>query len=231
MNTFRHLSLLAALTGVVLLPLSSSGPEVPEQPSAPRMLEVTVTNLTAGQVFTPLVVASHRKGFRFFETGTSASIPLETLAEGGATGPLAMALSGSADVMDVVEAGMPLPPGQSMTLTVNAQGTFQHVSLAGMLVPTNDAFVALADVPAPLKPGTSTFYARAYDAGTEANDESCTHIPGPPMTCMGEGFNTDRTGAEGFVHVHRGIHGGGDLDASLRDWRNPVARVEIRRVP
>ena len=38
-------------------------------------------------------------------------------------------------------------------------------------------------------------------------------------------------GEEGYVHVHAGIHGIGDLDASERDWRNPVAMVTIELVP
>jgi hypothetical protein len=32
------------------------------------------------------------------------------------------------------------------------------------------------------------------------------------------------------VHIHAGMHGIGDLDASVRDWRNPVAQVTIRRI-
>jgi hypothetical protein len=35
---------------------------------------------------------------------------------------------------------------------------------------------------------------------------------------------------EGFVHVHRGMHGVGDFKAAARDWRNPVARVQVRLV-
>jgi hypothetical protein len=37
-------------------------------------------------------------------------------------------------------------------------------------------------------------------------------------------------GGEGFVHVHRGMHGIGSFKASERDWRNPVAEVRIRLV-
>ena len=36
-------------------------------------------------------------------------------------------------------------------------------------------------------------------------------------------------GEEGYVHIHAGIHGIGDLDASVRDWRNPVAEITIVR--
>jgi hypothetical protein len=37
-------------------------------------------------------------------------------------------------------------------------------------------------------------------------------------------------GEEGYVHIHAGIHGVGDLEPGMRDWRNPVARITIRRV-
>jgi len=32
------------------------------------------------------------------------------------------------------------------------------------------------------------------------------------------------------VHIRTWIHGIGDLPPEIRDWRNPVARVTIRRV-
>jgi hypothetical protein len=37
-------------------------------------------------------------------------------------------------------------------------------------------------------------------------------------------------GGEGFVHIHAGIHGIGNLEASEYDWRNPVARITVRQV-
>lgn len=67
----------------------------------------------------------------------------------------------------------------------------------------------------------------AYDAGSEPNDEQCVNIPGP--VCGGAGGSPD-TGGEGYVHIHAGIHGIGDLVAADRDWRNPVAKVVIKRV-
>jgi hypothetical protein len=101
-----------------------------------------------------------------------------------------------------------------------------------MLIPTNDAFVALNGVALPL-PGHPivTFKARAYDAGSEVNDELCTSIPGPAFAeCGGPGGGARVGGGEGFVHVHRGVHGVGNLKPSDRDWRNPVAEVRIRLV-
>ncbi|MCH6583458.1 MAG: hypothetical protein E2O37_00035 [Proteobacteria bacterium] len=71
-------------------------------------------------------------------------------------------------------------------------------------------------------------YSPAYDAGSETNDESCANIPGPPDGCTGAGVSPDDDG-EGYVHIHAGIHGISDLIAADRDWRNPVARITIRR--
>ena len=100
-----------------------------------------------------------------------------------------------------------------------------------MLLPTNDGFFAIVDAGAVDKAPVRKLRSPAYDAGTEPNDEDCDHIQGPPGVCLGEAFNPSREGAEGFVHIHEGIHGIGDLPASDWDWRNPVAQVEITRVP
>ena len=89
-------------------------------------------------------------------------------------------------------------------------------------------FFAVDGVEGPHGREVVTHYSPAYDAGTEANDELCTHIPGPPTVCQGEGFNPSR-GADNFVHIHSGIHGIGNLSAARYDWRNPVARITIRR--
>ena len=124
-----------------------------------------------------------------------------------------------------------LPAGESVTVKVRTRGQFRRVSLAGMLVPTNDAFVSLeTDLPTGLGE-SKVVYAYAYDAGTEANDELCASIPGPPYAeCGGPGGGGTVGGGEGFVHVHRGMRGVGDFDATTRDWRNPVARVTITRI-
>ena len=165
-----------------------------------------------------------------FTLGQAASVPLEQLAEAGDTGPLSMLLSGMPEVLDVTDSGAPLPPGHSTTITVTTRGQFDHISVASMLVPTNDGFFAVNGVDGPKGNNTLLLFSPAYDAGTEANDELCTNIPGPPTVCTGEGFNASRAGAEGYVHIHAGIHGIGNLVAADRDWLNPVARIAIRQV-
>ena len=186
--------------------------------------EVTVTNITRGEIFTPVLVASHGRGLRLFGLGEPAGDGLEQLAEGGDTGPLAAELQ-AAGALDVVTAGGVLPPGQSVTLRVRRDRRHGHLSVAAMLVPSNDAFFAVNGLRGP-RHHSRTVLSPAYDAGTEDNDELCVSIPGPPFICAGEGFSAG--GGEGYVYIHPGIQGSGDLVAAQHDWRNPVARIRIR---
>lgn len=221
------LSIALAVAIATLVPARMSGLQVSED--AGKRFSITVTNLTAGQTFTPILAASHRPGVKLFTLGSAASVPLEILAEAGDVAPLKTLLSSSPDVLDTADSGAPLPPGASVTLSVSTHGSFDHVSVAAMLVPTNDGFFAVNDHAGPEGEKTITLYSPAYDAGTEANDESCLHIPGPPTVCQGEGFNAARDEGN-FVHIHGGIHGIGDLKAAVYDWRNPVAQITIRRI-
>ncbi len=190
---------------------------------------VTVTNLSANQIFTPLLLVSHSADVSLFQVGSAASVELEWVAEAGNTMPLHDALVASRTTADIQTLTDVLAPGQSVTVPLATAAGMNHVSVVGMLVPTNDAFVALNGALAPQE--SATFRVPAYDSGTEANDENCMHIPGPPFACTGEGFNESREGAEGFVHIHRGIHGIMDLDASVYDWRNPVAQITLQLAP
>jgi hypothetical protein len=192
-------------------------------------LQVTVTNLTRGQIFTPILVVSHSRNKQLlFRLGKPASEELAALAEGGAVAPLADALRNKHGVKGIADSGMQLTePGHTTTVKVPAHGA-KRISLAAMLLPTNDAFVSLNNVRAPLH-GSITYTAVAYDAGSETNDELCVSIPGPPSLCNGEPLSPNDDG-EGYVHVHAGIHSIGDLDPAERDWRNPVAQVTIKRV-
>ena len=200
--------------------------------------EVTVTNLTRGQQFTPILVASHRDGVKLFNLGEPASPQLATIAEEGDPRELVNLLSGMREVKDVVtgpfsEEGI-IDPGKSATLIVKAPYPFDHISLASMLFPTNDAFIALNGVEGPRGDKELTFYSPAYDAGSERNDELCASVPGfyPECSVPGLPGNGDKPagGEEGFVHIHAGIHGVGNFLPANRDWRNPVAKITIRRV-
>lgn len=189
---------------------------------------VTVTNLTKSQIFTPVMLASHRASLSFFTLGEAASAELEILAESGNPGPLAQSLLDSGKALATSAHNNVLLPGTSVTLHITANKRNNHLSLAAMLVPTNDAFIALNGVRLPRSDKALTTYARVYDAGTETNDELCVSIPGPPFICQGEAISD--AGGEGYVYVHNGIHGIGDLNAAEFDWNNPAAKVVIQKL-
>jgi hypothetical protein len=196
-----------------------------------RGFEVTVTNLTRGQQFTPILVASHREGVRLFDLGSPASPELATPAEEGNTAPLRTLLAGMPEVQGIAGSAGLLDPGASVTISVAAGGPFDRVSVAAMLIPTNDGFFAINDAEGPNGNRILTLLSSAYDAGSEVNDELCASIPGPFFDeCGGPGGGAMVTGGEeGYVHIHAGIHGIGDMSAGARDWRNPVAQITIRR--
>ena len=189
---------------------------------------VTITNLTYSINFTPILVASHRRSLSVFEAGTPASDDLTAIAEDGDVGPLTTTLNHDEQVVDVQNSGDLLGPGESVTVIVRGNRGARYISIAAMMLPTNDGFIGLNSV-AVGRRGTQTFYSPGYDAGSEANDELCSNIPGP--TCGGIGPSVGvNDGDEGFIHVHRGMHGIGDLSAAIYDWRNPVARITVSRV-
>ena len=189
------------------------------------MYKVTITNITRGSSFTPILVASHRPGVELFTLGQAASDELAAMAEGGDTMPLEDMLLSSGRLVGTGHSAGLLGPGQSVTVEVPA-GNANRISLAAMILPTNDGFIALNGVEVP-RAGSQTFRVPGYDAGSEPNDELCASIPGP--LCGGEG-GSPNAGGEGFVHIHAGIHDIGDLNASAYDWRNPVATVTVERV-
>lgn len=198
--------------------------------------EIEITNTTKGQTFTPILVTTHASSVQLFELGDPASEALEILAEAGETGPISDALSAQGrKVGEVVTIPGLLGPGETARVEIRATSRARHLSVAAMLIPTNDTFFALDGVRLPK--WRETFAALAYDAGTEANDQSCRNIPGP--RCKGEGHSPEPSdGDEGHVYVGNGFHELGDVDAAEAevlgpfpyDWRNPVALVAVRRV-
>ena len=188
--------------------------------------KVTITNLTPGQPLAPVMAATHRPGFAFFTEGQAPSDELAMLAEAGNGQPMADKLLTLPAVTDaqVSTTGLTFP-GNSTTLTVKAKRGVDHISVAAMLGATNDAFFAIKDVPLPWGGQAVVYTAPAYDAGSETNDELAATVAG----LGGEGYSPNDSG-EGFVHIHGGVHGIGDLVPATMDWRNPVAKIVIERV-
>lgn len=185
-----------------------------------KMYEVTITNLTRGISFTPIMAATHRGKYHMFHLGGMASPEVANMAEGGDTS----GLPGVLHAFDSVSSDGLLGPGESVTLMVKAGKKNKYLSVASMMLPTNDGFIAVNKIRLPKGGHMRTVLSPAYDAGSEANDELCANIPGPH--CGGAPFSEGD--AEGFVHIHAGIFGIGDLVASQYGWHNPAAKITIK---
>lgn len=81
--------------------------------------------------------------------------------------------------------------------------------------------------PSLAQPYVDGFTADIYDAGSEANNERCSHIPGPP--CADTSGNAQASG-EGAVPAHRGLTGAGDLDAAALGWSGAPVQITIHRL-
>ena len=192
------------------------------------MVTLSITNLTRGQILSPVFIARHGYGAGpLYTLGHTASESLAKVAEDAdASGLLAdWSPEGNdyiSEAMVVTHNGGPIFPGATVTKSFEITDDNHLVSFVSMLVTTNDAFIGASglDVSTP-----RTVNLIAYDSGSEANSEDCAYIPGPPC---GSHVKDDAK-AEGYVHVHAGIHGGegSDLDPAMHDWRNPVARLTI----
>ncbi len=225
---------LVAITFGVSLSISTAHAD--DDYNYSRGYEVTITNITKGQTFTPQLVVSHRANVALFELGAPASEELAILAEAGNTEPLTNVLASlGRRVSDVQTIAGLLAPGQSASTILQTTRRTNRLSVGAMLIPTNDTFVALDSARLP-RFGSRTFYLQAYDAGSEFNDQLCINIPGP--RCGGEAVSAPADNDEGFVHISNGFHDLGDVDEDgneilgpfTYDWRNPVAKVVVRRV-
>lgn len=187
--------------------------------------EISVTNLTPGQPFAPIMAATHRSGILFFKSGEAPSDELAMLAEAGNGKPMAEKLSTMQGVRDakVSTTGLTFP-GKTTTMTVFAKRNSDRISIGSMLGATNDAFLAIRNLRLPKGKHSVVYTANAYDAGSETNDELSSTVAG----LGGEAYSPNDSG-EGFVHIHSGVQGVGDLPPKM-DWDNPVAEIVIKRI-
>jgi hypothetical protein len=193
------------------------------QAVAQDMVRVRITNVSK-QIISPPLVLTHSWKARVFIPGNPASTELSVLAEDGDPSALAALLGESDEVLDVAVADGPLLPGATMIFDLERRGRFNRVSAVGMLVTTNDAFFGLDNYLVGDDPQNQRMSVPAWDAGTEFNNELCGFIPGPPC---GNPLVRDTDGAEGFVHTHPGINGGGDLSPADWNWQNPVVEIRV----
>jgi hypothetical protein len=207
-----------------------------------KIYDITITNLTSGQPFTPPVVATHRRPLDVFEVGEPASFEVKEIAENGNVAPLAEALAANKHVFESMVGARPIFHGGGMGGTlefkIHASPPAKYLSFVSMLICTNDGFTGLDAQRLPKKVGDSvTVDIGAYDAGTEMNTEDFADIVPPCQALVGVmSDEDDGTGASdpelaegGVIHSHLGIIGGVDLVPAVHGWTDPVARVVITR--
>ena len=206
-------------------------------------LSITVTNLTQGLHFTPIITAAHVSDDHIFMVGTTASAELQAMAEGGDISSLATMLSNADANNSENPAGGLLAPGMSTTYMLTNDSANTHLSMTAMILPSNDGFVGLDGWEIPTEAGTYTVMLNAYDAGTEANNElvnggGAPGVPGIPAAPGGDsgtgGTGVTDTESNTMVHIHRGslgddnVSGGkSDLNNSIHRWLNPVAKLTV----
>lgn len=227
---------LAVLSGVMLAGGVST--------ASAATLDIEITNLTQGIHFTPFIVATHGSSFRLFEVGQAASLSLQMMAEGGSIASLvADADAAGATIVENPNMGL-LNPGQSVSSFSIEASDGAMLSLAAMLLPTNDGFAGIDSWSIPAELGTYTLMVNAYDAGTEVNNELIVPGAGGPGAIGIPADPTGKAGVDGsgvtsseenvMIHVHRGSLGddsttGGvsDLDNRVHRWLNPVLKVSV----
>jgi len=227
MNKLIVSTFLVALAGC-----SSDSDNSTPATSTSTEYRIKLVNLTHGQPFSPPLALLHDGKFKAWEIGTPASIALEKLAEGGDAGALLASQDGKPNHIS----DSPIAPGQGVSFSMTADSNdHQHLTLATMLVNSNDAFSGISglDLAAMEAGETRIVNVGAYDSGTEGNSEAVGTMPGPADG--GEGFNAARDDIADQVTHHGGVvsHDDGLVDSVLSDahrFDNPVMRVEITRI-
>lgn len=197
--------------------------------------EVTITNLTAGQPFSPGVIVTHSPDVHLFEAGAEPSQGVIEIAENGMPETASEMLQGMMDsgITDVVAIDAPImrmgadaPNEASFSISANEGDV---LSIVTMLICTNDGFVGVDSMPLP---GEMTeMEATAYDAGSEVNNELTNSIVDPcgaagPVMFEEDGNINDIADDGNVIAEHAGIQGVGDL-TDAHGWSGPVARISI----
>lgn len=187
--------------------------------------KVTVINLTKGQPITPPVVAVHRPYHQPVLLGEKASQGLAELAKDGFTDQLVTELSSNKAVVRTMVGSGVILPGQRSEIIIEANNPNFKISVIAMLARTNDAIAVAQNIS--LRRHRTLQSAVVYDAGAEANSESCDHIPAPPC---GSVDVSPETAGEGFIRPHDGLNFVGDLVSTRDQFASKVALVIVERI-
>ena len=240
----RKLALGVTITSAVLLSAcsdngssnSNASDDDVNLPVNSYAYDVTLTNLTAAQPISPLAVVAHSREISLFDVGQPASVGLERMAEGGDNSEL-IAEANAAGAIAHATGNSPIAPADQATVRIEINNNNVDnlaLTVTGMLVNTNDAFVGVNAISiATLAVDESiTINGISYDSGTEANSETAGTMPGPADG--GRGFDPVRDDIADQVTAHPGVISADDglaesVLSQIHRWDNPSIRLTITR--
>lgn len=194
-----------------------------------------IINLTNAQPLSPAAIILHEPGYELFNEGESASLALEVLAESGDLADVLYDAQLDESVFHSIAGETLILPGESYQYSFSLEHELSHqeVTIASMLVNTNDAFTGInqgnltqLDVNQ-----SQTFTGLVWDAGTEKNSETSATIPGPAGG--GQGFNASRDDLDkvvfhsGIVSLHDGLES--SVLTEQHRFNQPASLIRITR--
>jgi hypothetical protein len=213
-----------------------------DQAAAPatHRYRITLENLTTGQVLSPGVAATHTKAVTVWTAGSRASEGIRLIAENGEQAVAISELTGRPGVFDVVDIAVPTnrvggsaPFPNPQSFEIEASADANRLSLAVMLICTNDGFTGVSGIKLPGGFRAEVHEVGAWDAGTEQNNEEFDQIvdactAAGPVLAPPDG--NGRVATNGLILQHPNIQGVGDLSVALHGWSFPVARITVQRL-
>lgn len=204
--------------------------------------KIEVLNLTNAQPLSPPAIVAHSSGYQMFDEATRASIALEHLAESGSNAQIISEANSNVETYASEAATTPIEPGAqaSYSLVFDEPLTDAKVSVATMLVNTNDAFTGQKNIDiSTLEINASmSVSGPVWDAGTEGNSETAATIPGPVGDSPDDShkaFDAERSSDLNYVVFHSGVVTADDglttsaLNESHR-FDQPASRIIITRI-
>ena len=177
-------------------------------------LRISVKNTSAegGTALTPFFAGFHDNSFDLYDLGAASSPGLEALAEDGNNDPIAaelVAADADAQAVNVAGARGPIVAGETTSAIVDVDGRSNgYLSLASMVLPSNDAFVGTAEA------------VQLFDAHGRFLGAQTVSFSGDSVRDAGTEVNTERDAAfinqtapdtgiteNGVVTVHPGFNG------------------------
>jgi Ca2+-binding RTX toxin-like protein len=217
--------------------------------SQEQKIVITLENIapTNGTSLAPVWFGLHNGKFDSFDTGKKASAAIETLAEDGSTDSITQQFSdkgfGTAQGTLVNPAGGGIGPGQVVETKLKIDGgeaSSRYFSYAGMILPSNDQFIAnedareyqIFDKNGKFLGAEITVTARdAWDAGTEVNDEIPENTAFFGQTTPNTGVDENGVVTEGQGFLPQGSGGILDdprfanADYTVKDYQFATIRI------